>query len=362
MNELIPPGWAWDGSRWVCDCESDPCRPVPPGPPPWFPPPQGQPPWYPGANGGVSFGQNPPPNPIRGHFWFDGATLWMFDGATWEGVGGEQASGAGTVAVGANPPSNPSVGQLWFDGTAILVWTGSQWFSTGGGTSTGTSPPANPQPGQQWFNGSVLYVWDGNAWIPVSATRSYVQPTAPPSPNPGDTWWDGTQMRIWTGSAWALVGPGATTGPVSTTTHMFSLLLGAASLDVPSGYSIIPFTSAPAIDPQGMWQSTTQQIRPKIAGNYLVFITGWGVYGTGQNQIFMLKNDPGVVTSDSINTQMSIAEAGGNAAAAGIGLSASGMVNMNGTSDYLRLWSLLSQNTFYPFSPQVPVIDIWLFP
>lgn len=47
------------------------------------PPPQGQPPWYPGANGGVSFGTVEPANPIRGHLWWDGTYLWLFDGRNW---------------------------------------------------------------------------------------------------------------------------------------------------------------------------------------------------------------------------------------------------------------------------------------
>jgi hypothetical protein len=50
--------------------------------------PVGQPPWYPGANGGVSFGTVAPPNPVRGHFWWDGTDLNMWDGAAWVSVTG----------------------------------------------------------------------------------------------------------------------------------------------------------------------------------------------------------------------------------------------------------------------------------
>jgi hypothetical protein len=68
-------------------CTTQPCPPVacPPCPPPWFGPPR--PPWYPGASGGVSFGTTPPQFPIRGHFWWDGATLHMWDGVEWETIG-----------------------------------------------------------------------------------------------------------------------------------------------------------------------------------------------------------------------------------------------------------------------------------
>ena len=94
--------WVWDGERWICGpCDDGGGRwPPPPGPPPWFPPPAGQPPWYPGANGGISFGQTAPPNPIRGALWWDGSILWMYDGAAWVDVG---ASGAGTGST--TPPS-----------------------------------------------------------------------------------------------------------------------------------------------------------------------------------------------------------------------------------------------------------------
>lgn len=59
--------------------------PAPPGPPPWFSPPT--PPWYPGANAGVSFGTEYPNNPMRGHFLWDGAVLWLFDGVSWQRIG-----------------------------------------------------------------------------------------------------------------------------------------------------------------------------------------------------------------------------------------------------------------------------------
>ena len=149
QQQVLPPGapppqtqqgW-WDGTQWC----NDPCNPCPPGgaippfpcPPPGWPPAGCPPwwssvnstPWYPGANAGVSFGApgQYPPNPVRGHFFWDGQTLWMFDGAAWVGTGG--------AATSSTPPS--------------------------------ANPPANPSPGTQWFNGTTLYVWDGNAWVPV---------------------------------------------------------------------------------------------------------------------------------------------------------------------------------------------------
>jgi hypothetical protein len=55
------------------------------------------PPWYPGANAGVSFGLTPPQNAVRGHFWWDGRVLWMFDGAAWVTVGGSAAQTPGVT-------------------------------------------------------------------------------------------------------------------------------------------------------------------------------------------------------------------------------------------------------------------------
>lgn len=89
-QQMVPSqqDWVWDGAQWTCGCDQPPvpppCPPYPPpGCPPWFNSPPGQAPWYPGANGGVSFSQVAPVNPVRGHFWWDGHVLWLFDGVLW---------------------------------------------------------------------------------------------------------------------------------------------------------------------------------------------------------------------------------------------------------------------------------------
>lgn len=337
MNNITPPvgardgNWVWDGVRWVCepDCDDFPRRPpfsiLQPGGvhSPFFPPPVTQPPWYPGANGGVSFAPpgQPPPNPIRGAFWWDGTSLWIFDGAAWDMVG---------------------------PGGII--------------TPPGTTFPPNPQPGEQFFDGHTLWIWDGNAWVPVSGTKTYVQATAPPHPNPGDLWFNGTQLFVWSGSAWNLVGPGAIVGPVPTTTHTFSMLLGAPSVAVAGGYCMLNFPGSPTIDTQGAFSTTTQQITPKVAGTYLTVLTGWGEGGTGQNQFYFLKNDPGTVNSANINNQMAVAVGGVNAATVGASMGGTGLTHMNGTTDFLRLWLYAAGTSFFPFAAQTPVIDMWLLP
>lgn len=108
--------WWWDGQRWVCNCDQDfdDCRP-PFGFPPVVSPPLGQPPWYPGANGGVSFGSQAPPNPVRGHFWWDGTTLHMWDGAAW-------------VDISAGGPVSQVEPQFRVDlAASITTYTPNQW-------------------------------------------------------------------------------------------------------------------------------------------------------------------------------------------------------------------------------------------
>lgn len=113
MNALvIPPGtqqgnWIWDGTQWVCGPGDVPpfpgCPPPgfpPAGCPPWFPS-ANSPPWYPGANAGVTFSLTAPVNPVRGHFWWDGNILWLFDGAMWA-----DTQGTGSTAVDAPKDGN----------------------------------------------------------------------------------------------------------------------------------------------------------------------------------------------------------------------------------------------------------------
>lgn len=147
-------GWVWNGTNWVCDpdCPPSPCPPTfpfPPFGPPVFSGPTNQPPWYPGANGGVSFGQagNFPPNPVRGNFFYDGKSLWLFDGAEWVTVGTTgapgapgSAAGAGTVVISSTAPGNPATGSQWWDGSVLRMWNGSAWVAIGPGMAVGPVP------------------------------------------------------------------------------------------------------------------------------------------------------------------------------------------------------------------------------
>jgi hypothetical protein len=314
--------WVWNGNNWICnpDCGTD--GSAPPFGPPVFSGPVSQPPWYPGANGGVSFGATAPPNPVRGHMWWDGTSFWLFDGAAWVGIGGQGA---------------------------------------GGGASLGTTPPTNPQPGQQWFNGSVLYVWDGNAWVPTSTTKSYVQATAPPAPNPGDTWYDGTTQRIWDGSAWQAIGPGALQGPVGTTTKVFQLTMAGTSIALggAGAWEIVPFTGTPQIDTEGGWNATTHKYQPTKAGYYQFFINQYNPPNDNGGHA-LLFNDTG---SWLQNSQTWVATGWAvSTATQGMFMTESGIIHMNGSSDFVRLWALTSSGNFYQTSTTMPSFSGFLLP
>jgi hypothetical protein len=307
MNNLIRSGggmpavgqrdgnWIWNGSNWICDPDCDDgSGSFPPFGPPVFSGPVAQPPWYPGANGGVSFGATPPPNPVRGHMWWDGTSFWLFDGAAWVPIGGQAASG---------------------------------------GTATGSTPPAKPFNGQMWFNGSVLFVWDGNAWIPTTTTRSFVQPTAPPAPNPGDLWFDGAQQRIWSGSAWLLVGPGATVGPVPTTQKVFEIGTNSASTIAAANTPEIALVNGtPTVNTMGTWDVNNHTWTPNRAGVFNFEIASFN-QSASYEAIYLIKNDTGFPLNVSGSQFVAIDETTSTT-----WLAASGMVMMNGTTDFVRLW------------------------
>jgi len=325
-------GWIWNGASWVCDSGCPGTGAPPWCPPPGFPPPgcppwfsgMNSPPWYPGANAGVSFGTSPPPNPVRGHFWWDGSILWMFDGAAWVVTGGESSGGV-------TPPS--------------------------------TTAPANPAPGQQWFNGATLFVWDGNAWVPVSQTKTYVQPTAPPAPNPGDQWFDGTQMRVWSGSAWMLVGPGATVGPFATTTQVFAITVPTALSVITTGWEVTPFTATPIVDTMNGYDSSSKRWTPNRPGVYFSLLNT--VYNLTNGQAAargVIRNDSGTVSGGAPSDWVTNDEVYATAAGTQSGwINASGMKTMNGTTDFLRHWSYDISGVF-PNNANIPVWQVWAMP
>ena len=251
-----------------------------PFPPPYFPPVQ--PPWYPGANAGVSFSVTPPPNPIRGHF---------------------------------------------------------------------------------WWNGQILSMWDGVAWVVVSESGqqglAIVSATAPPNPVTGMMWWDGAQMRVFDGLAWEVVGPGAAAGPTPTTVEVFRILQPTAVPIDPAVWTIIPFTTTPVIDTKQGWNSATKQYMPKTRGFYSFKVAVVGQEpAPGSFGFLLTRNDPGSI---GINTEITIANTEGVGAAASGYLTGSAIQEMNGSTDYVRLWYFSTAGTDFGLANQA-VITAHLLP
>jgi len=227
----------------------------------------------------VSFGTTPPPNPVRGHFWFDGTGLAIFDGAAW----------VNTTTLKIVPP-----------GTSI-----------GGGTPGG----GGTTPGQ----GTVI----------ISAT-------APGNPVAGMQWWDGSQLRMWDGTVWQVIGPGAAVGPVPTTSQVFRIGLPNDVTIPADAYTIVPFTTQPSIDTLLGWNATTKQYRPTRGGMYLFFITGQLQSGGTAGAAVLAKNDQGQYDFDNTETVATFDLIGSNIG--GVFLQ-SGMAVMNGTTDFVRLFA-----------------------
>lgn len=177
MNNLVrmPRGGTPVPQDWDCSTPgggSPPgCAPPgwpPPGCPPWYSG-MNSPPWYPGANAGVSFGTTAPVNPIRGHFWWDGVNLWLFDGAMWVSVGGSGGVGGVGVIISPTPPPTPANGAQWWNGTVLYVWDGTTWNAIGPGQGAGPVPTmtavlAVAQPSQLTVTTSV--------WVPIPFTST----------------------------------------------------------------------------------------------------------------------------------------------------------------------------------------------
>lgn len=286
-------GWWWDGSNWVCgDCDNGGGGDLSPFPPAFSGPAQ-QPPWYPGANGGVSFGTNAPQNPVRGHFWWDGATLWIFDGAAWVD------SSTGVVFPGGGGGSSGASGA----GTVVIS----------------TSPPGNPQMGAQW--------------------------------------WDGTVLRVWDGAQWKIVGPGASAGPVPTTTQTFRITQPTNLNVTPNVWAIVPFTSSPSIDPMLAWNATTYQITPKRAGIYLWIVRADVSAANGFDGVALTRNDPGSVTNATEFVAISTIYTG---TPTSTWLNAVGVSVMNGTTDFVRLFTFTNAGIFYGYN--IPNVEGYLLP
>jgi len=239
--------WMWDGSQWVCVGDGSsvppfPCPPPgfpPPGCPPWFSG-MNSPPWYPGANAGVSFGTTAPQNPVRGHFWWNGKVLAIFDGASWVNT---------STGVIVPPDGGTNGGGNGSGGTGTVIIS--------------TTPPGNPVAGMQWWNGSVLQVYDGTTWN--------------------------------------VIGPGAAAGPVPTTTLVAQVSNPPGFVSTAaSAWTVLPITGSPTVDTLLGWNATTKQYRPTKAGVYNFSSSVWN--GGAFTVMMIARNDQGTIVNQATDT------------------------------------------------------------
>jgi len=170
---------------------------------------------------------------------------------------------------------------------------------------------------------------------------------------------------IWDGSAWELVGPGATVGPVPTSTLTFQLVepnVGVAYSGLTATWSIVPVTATPTVDTEHGWNSTTRQYMPNKAGIYLfeVMVIAWAQ--AGYNMGFTLaRNDTGTITN---SVDMVASWLGGGGASEVFYATASGTRRMNGTTDFVRLFGLAAGGTAnsYIAPGQSPILKATLLP
>ena len=286
--------WFWDGTGWVCDPDctggnwAPPCPPFPQGCPPFFTPPAGVSPWYPGANGGVAFSAIAPANPTRGMFWWDGVALHLFDGAAWNTIGG--------AATTAGLPPNPVVGALWWNGSTLMVWNGTVWVpgTTGSTTTVSAVAPIAPNVGDGWLNGTVLSVWNGSAWVVVAAPSG---------------------------------APGTASQPV--------FKIGTATTTTVSSppWTIAPINGAPTVNTGGAWDATGHKYTPSKPGVYNFECLAFSL-DPNPLSLVLLFNDNGAPSSSLTNQSViALGEITGPS-----WVNCNGMVQMNGTTDFVRLW------------------------
>jgi hypothetical protein len=148
-------------------------------------------------------------------------------------------------------------------------------------------------------------------------------------------WWDGTQFHIYDGSAWQTVGP--VVGAANPTTQkVFEVGTNSGStLDPVAGTPTIALINgSPTLNTQGVWSVSNHTYTPNKPGVYNFEIFG----GNGNSSylvMYLIKNDTGPPLNVSGSAYVATAEA----PITGFAMQGSGMVQMNGTTDFVRLWA-----------------------
>lgn len=233
------------------------------------------------------------------------------------------------------------------------VWDGTQWvcdvctppsFPCPPGPPPFFPPPAGQPPWYPGANGSVTF-----------------SPTAPPNPIRGAFWWDGRLLWLFDGAGWVDVttGGGGTSGggvtpgpgPAATTTTIAMSLNQVANLSITpstgSSYTETPWQAVPSLDIMNGFDPITKKWTPNRPGVYQVLIFGFAAVANVAYSQCVLKNDQGVFNfSTPVQVVCLYDLVGGGNSIASL-FSATGMVTMNGTTDYLRHWTYSANGTIY---------------
>lgn len=263
---------------------------------------------------------------------------WVWDGVSWSppACGPAPCPPPVSPPFPCPPPGFPTPCPPWFPPPAGQA----PWYpGANGGVSFSATPPVNPIRGNFWWDGVMLHLFDGAAWVVIGPTSgaggsggsSFVGTSPPPNPASGTTWWNGTIFQVWDGTTWKLVGPptvgAGTTLQTFAITQPTPVTVGTTS----SAWTAVPLNTTPAIDTQAAWNGSSLRLTPNKAGYYQFQARGINT-GTAAG-IAVVKNDPGTFTSLSSDITVAIA----TTSATGW-ISLSGIAQMNGTTDYVRLW------------------------
>lgn len=258
-------------------------------------------------------------------------------------------------------------------------------------TVTSQTAPTVNQSTTAWFKPAAqsfasegtLFLWDPslNMYVPATPELFHggssggggdggggtdmviISGTQPTSPAIGQEWWNGTILQLWDGVNWKTVGPAVNQvgTPIQATSLVFSLQQPTNLTVATSAYVTTPFTSTPNVNTQGGWDSVTYKWTPNKPGVYEVFLlSNYSLSSSSVYSQLVVKNDSGTITggapSDIVSTNLINV-----AATSGGSLQSSGIVTMNGTTDFLRHWSYITTSPLLAMGT-VPVWKIFALP
>lgn len=284
---------------------------------------------------------------------------WFWNGTNW--VCGCDGLNPAPTPPPCPPPGWPTPCPPWFPPPAGQA----PWYpGANGGVSFSATPPANPIRGNFWWDGTMLHLFDGAAWVnigpgasgsPGSGGGAFVGTSPPSNPAQGALWWNGFIMQVWNGTAWVQVS--------GSTSQVFRIGNPANLSIATTGWTIVPFTAVPSIDTESAWKAGTNQFMPTIPGYYLFIVRQLGQTGSGGGAFgaTLLKNDNGSFTNDTTQTVVTIADISLTGTHSGWFTSA-GVAQMNGTTDFVRLFAYSTGVGIFYGTGSWPVIEGYRMP